>query len=102
MEEFASRQGLDSAAPLSAFRRRVQFAADRGLDLEEIGFPGGLGLADYYTGFVFEMHDPTRPGGDPVAGGGRYDRLPASGRGGRGAGGGFALWLDRLAGEETP
>ena len=29
---------------------------------------------DYYTGFVFELTDPTRTG-DPLVAGGRYDEL---------------------------
>lgn len=104
VDAFSRRLGLDLTVPLDAFRRRVLLAAERGLDPEAIEFSAAFGLKlDYYTGFVFEMLDPTRPKGDPVAGGGRYDRLlkllgadravPAVG---------FALWLDRLAGEETP
>ncbi|MGH2342728.1 ATP phosphoribosyltransferase regulatory subunit [Segnochrobactraceae bacterium EtOH-i3] len=104
VEAFAGRYGLDLSVPLAAFRRRVQLAAERGLDPDEIAFSAAFGLKlDYYTGFVFEMLDPTRPGQGPIAGGGRYDRLlkllgaetavPAVG---------FALWLDRLAAEETP
>ena len=30
---------------------------------------------DYYTGFVFEAHDPARPDAKPALGGGRYDGL---------------------------
>ena len=52
---------------------------------------------DYYTGFVFEAHDPDRTDGRPVVGGGRYDGLvrtlgakadiPAVGA---------AIWCERL------
>ncbi len=53
---------------------------------------------DYYTGFVFELHDPRTPRGGPLVAGGRYDglltrlgsatRIPAVG---------FAAWIERLA-----
>jgi ATP phosphoribosyltransferase regulatory subunit len=56
----------------------------------------GRGL-DYYTGFVFELHDPARRSDRPLVAGGRYDGLlsrlgapepiPAVG---------FAVWIERL------
>ena len=58
----------------------------------------GRGL-DYYTGFVFELHDARGPSG-PLVAGGRYDGLltrlgapepiPAVG---------FAAWIERLRGQ---
>jgi ATP phosphoribosyltransferase regulatory subunit len=57
----------------------------------------GRGL-DYYTGFVFELHDGAARADGPLVAGGRYDALltrlgsatpiPAVG---------FAVWIDRLA-----
>ena len=43
-------------------RQRSRFSA---------GFARNL---DYYTGFIFELHDTARGDGKPVAGGGRYDK----------------------------
>jgi ATP phosphoribosyltransferase regulatory subunit len=57
----------------------------------------GRGL-DYYTGFVFELHDPATAPNGPLVAGGRYDELltrlgskqpiPAVG---------FAVWVERAA-----
>ena len=53
---------------------------------------------DYYTGFVFEMHDPSARISGPLVAGGRYDGMlqrlgakqpiPAVG---------FSVWIERLA-----
>ena len=90
--------GLDLATALDSFDARLGFIAARGLDVGGITFAAGFGRnIDYYTGFVFEAHDPARTDGRPVVGGGRYDRLlttlgakseiPAVGAG---------IWCDRL------
>lgn len=78
---------------------RTGFLAARGVDVARIKFSTAFGRGiDYYTGVVFELHDPAgRVGGQLVAGG-RYDGLltrlgarkpiPAVG---------FAVWIERLA-----
>src|SRR5262249_29348718 len=88
---------LDSA--LDLFESRTGFLAARGIDVARIGFSTAFGRGlDYYTGVVFELHDPNgRVRGQLVAGG-RYDALltrlgspsaiPAVG---------FAVWVERLA-----
>jgi ATP phosphoribosyltransferase regulatory subunit len=83
---------------LDLFESRTGFLAARGIDLKRVRFSTGFGRGfDYYTGFVFELTDPTRTG-DPLVAGGRYDGLltrlgasapiPAVG---------FAVWIERLA-----
>jgi ATP phosphoribosyltransferase regulatory subunit len=79
---------------------RTGFLAARGVDLKRIRFSTAFGRGvDYYTGFEFELHDPSSGGSNPLVAGGRYDGLltrlgapapiPAVG---------FAVWIERLAG----
>jgi ATP phosphoribosyltransferase regulatory subunit len=101
---FAGEAGLDLAASLALFAARAAAIGER-MPSNSIRFAGGFGRPlDYYTGLVFQITATGRD--DPVAGGGRYDRLmdmlgapapvPAIG---------FAIRLDRLdgaGGEGTP
>jgi ATP phosphoribosyltransferase regulatory subunit len=87
------------APALDLFESRTGFLAAHGIDVRRIRFATAFGRGlDYYTGFVFELHDPAgRVAGQLVAGG-RYDGLiarlgyaqpiPAVG---------FAVWIERLA-----
>jgi len=86
------------APALDLFESRAGFLAARGIDLKRVRFSTGFGRGfDYYTGFVFELTDPSRTG-DPLVAGGRYDgllmRLGASEPI---AAVGFAVWIERLA-----
>ena len=89
---------LDLTAALDRFDARLNFMAARGLDLSRVTFATAFGRnLDYYTGFVFEAHDPARASERPIIGGGRYDRLMAT----LGATSdipavGAAIWCDRL------
>jgi len=92
-----ARLALEPA--LDLFESRTGFLAARGVDVARISFSTAFGRGvEYYTGFVFELHDPQgRDVGELVAGG-RYDGLlmrlgasepiPAVG---------FAVWIERLA-----
>jgi ATP phosphoribosyltransferase regulatory subunit len=95
----AAAADLDVEAALDRFDERIGFLAARGVDVSRIAFSARFARnLDYYTGFVFELTDPARADGKPVAGGGRYDGLmqrlgaprpvPAVGA---------SIWLDRLA-----
>jgi ATP phosphoribosyltransferase regulatory subunit len=95
----AAAADLDVEAALDRFDERIGFLAARGVDVARITFSARFARnLDYYTGFVFELTDPARADGKPVAGGGRYDGLmqrlgaarpvPAVGA---------SIWLDRLA-----
>jgi ATP phosphoribosyltransferase regulatory subunit len=86
------------APAIELFESRTGFLAARGIDLKRVRFSTAFGRGiDYYTGFVFELTDPTRTG-DPLVAGGRYDGLftrlgspePISAVG-------FAVWIERLA-----
>ena len=51
------------APALDLFETRTGFLAARGIDVRRIAFSTAFGRGfDYYTGFVFELHDPTRTG----------------------------------------
>jgi ATP phosphoribosyltransferase regulatory subunit len=99
LRAFARQSKLRLDAALDLFESRTGFLAARGVDVSRIRFSTAFGRGlDYYTGFVFELHDPrSRVTGQLVAGG-RYDGLltrlgspkaiPAVG---------FAVWIERLA-----
>jgi ATP phosphoribosyltransferase regulatory subunit len=99
LRELAADARLAIGPAIDLFENRNGFLAARGIDLGRVKFSTGFGRSvDYYTGMVFELHDPrTRVVGQLVAGG-RYDSLlmrlgakspvPAVG---------FAVWIDRIA-----
>jgi ATP phosphoribosyltransferase regulatory subunit len=83
---------------LDLFESRTGFLAARGIDLRRIRFSTAFGRGlDYYTGVVFELHDPSGTVKGELVAGGRYDGLftrlgaaqpvPAVG---------FAVWIDGL------
>jgi ATP phosphoribosyltransferase regulatory subunit len=88
--------GLDRV--LDAFEERNTLLAKRGLALRSVKFATAFGRGfDYYTGVVFEMHDPAGRADGQLVAGGRYDgllarlgnvALPAVG---------FAIWIERMA-----
>jgi len=92
----AQNAGIALDAALDLFESRTGFLAAHDLDVGRIAFSTAFGRGvDYYTGFVFELHDGTAPFG--LVAGGRYDELltrlgapepiPAVG---------FAVFIDRL------
>ena len=100
LRKLAGESGLDLSAALDAFDERTGFLAARGVDVAAISFSAGFARnLDYYTGFIFELHDPARPDLKPIAGGGRYDGvLQRLGAPAPVPAVGASLWLDRLAG----
>jgi ATP phosphoribosyltransferase regulatory subunit len=95
--------GIDLSAALDLFESRTGFLAARGVDVGRIKFSTAFGRGlDYYTGCVFELHDPTKPPNGPLVAGGRYDELltrlgakspiPAVG---------FAVWVGRAGGDNS-
>jgi ATP phosphoribosyltransferase regulatory subunit len=98
MRALSADASLDLTSALDAFDARLGFLAARGLDVPGMSFSARFARdLDYYTGFVFEAHDPDRTDGRPIVGGGRYDGLvrtlgakadiPAVGA---------AIWCERL------
>ena len=90
--------GNELGPALDLFESCNGFLAARDIDLKRIKFSTAFGRGfDYYTGFVFELTDPTRTG-DPLVAGGRYDGLLTRlGSPEPIAAVGFAVWIERLA-----
>jgi ATP phosphoribosyltransferase regulatory subunit len=100
LRALAASAGLKIESALDLFESRAGFLAARGVDVGRIRFSTAYGRGlDYYTGFVFELHDPAAAPNGPLVAGGRYDELlgrlgakspiPAVG---------FAVWIERVAG----
>jgi ATP phosphoribosyltransferase regulatory subunit len=92
-----AKLSLDPA--LDLFESRTGFLAAQGVEVARIRFSTAFGRGlDYYTGFVFELHDAGGQANRPLVAGGRYDGLlmrlgaaepiPSVG---------FAVWIERLA-----
>jgi ATP phosphoribosyltransferase regulatory subunit len=99
LRTIAKDGSLKLDAALDLFESRTGFMAARGVDVRRIKFSTAFGRGlDYYTGFVFELHDPQGRAAGQLVAGGRYDGLltrlgsakpiPAVG---------FAAWIERLA-----
>src|SRR5262249_7468938 len=69
-----STLGLDAAR--DQLEGRTGFLAARGVDVSRLRFSTAFGRGlDYYTGFVFELHDPAARVAGQLVAGGRYDGL---------------------------
>jgi ATP phosphoribosyltransferase regulatory subunit len=99
LRAFAADANIALTAVIDLFESRTGFLAARGVDVARIGFSTAFGRGlDYYTGVVFELHDPSGHVMGQLVAGGRYDALltrlgspnpiPAVG---------FAVWVERLA-----
>ena len=102
LRALAAEARISLGPALDLFENRIglliNLLAARGVDVDRIQFATAFGRGvDYYSGFVFELHDPDgRVDGQLVAGG-RYDvllsrlgsPLPV-------AAVGFAAWIERL------
>src|SRR5262249_25704760 len=99
LRALAASANLRIEPALDLFESRAGFLAARGVDVGVIKFSTAFGRGlDYYTGFVFELHDPSTPPNGPLFPGGVYDELlsrlgekspiPAVG---------FAVWIERVA-----
>ncbi|EJW09583.1 ATP phosphoribosyltransferase regulatory subunit [Rhodovulum sp. PH10] len=99
----AKETGIDLSAALETFSRRTALIAAAGIDVSSIAFATAFGRGlDYYTGFVFELHDPGGTVEGQLVAGGRYDGLFARlGHAAPMPAVGFAAWIDRLSALET-
>jgi len=99
LRALAADAQLDLSAALDLFDRRSGFFTTHGIALSDVHFSTAFGRPmDYYSGMVFELHDPQVRVDGPLVAGGRYD--PLLGR--LGATGtvpavGLAAWVERLA-----
>jgi len=74
LRALASDAAIPIAGALDLLETRTGFLAARGVDVRAVQFSTAFGRGfDYYTGFVFELHDPRAKG--PLIAGGRYDAL---------------------------
>ncbi len=98
LRKLSAEAGLDLNGRIDAYEARTGFLAARGLDVGRVRAQAAfLRNLDYYTGMIFEITDPSRAGGKPLVGGGRYDALlgklgakqpvPAVG---------FSVWVERF------
>jgi ATP phosphoribosyltransferase regulatory subunit len=99
LRALAEDAGISLDPALDLFESRTGFLAASGVDVTRIRFETGFGRGvDYYTGFVFELHDRQGRADGQLVAGGRYDALltrlgstrpvPAVG---------LAVWIERLA-----
>lgn len=91
--------GIAIDAALDTFDRRTGFLTTRGISLADVAFSTAFGRPlDYYSGMVFELHDPEGRVNGPLVAGGRYDPLlPRLGAPQPVPAVGLAAWLERLA-----
>jgi ATP phosphoribosyltransferase regulatory subunit len=96
--------GISLGPALDLFESRVGLLKARGVDVDGIEFATAFGRGvDYYTGFVFELHDPTGQIRGQLIAGGRYDGLLSRlGSPKPVAAVGFAAWIERLAALTAP
>lgn len=99
MRSLAADAGIDISAALDVFDRRTGFLTAYAVNLADVRFSTAFGRPlDYYSGMVFELHDPEHRGCGPLVAGGRYDRLLSRlGAEGVVPGVGLAVWVERLA-----
>jgi ATP phosphoribosyltransferase regulatory subunit len=99
LRALASDAGITLDAALDLFESRTGFLAARGVDVGRIRFSTAYGRGvDYYTGVVFELHDPARRVDRQLVGGGRYDGMLARlGSADPIPAVGLAVWIERLA-----
>lgn len=96
----AAEAGVSLGPALREFERRIGLMAGHGVDVERVAFATAFDRSvDYYSGFVFELHDPSNRADGPLVAGGRYDGLLTRlGSKTPVAAVGFAAWIERLAG----
>ena len=104
LSAFARDANIALAPALELFESRIRRLAARGVALPRIHFSTAFGRGlDYYTGFVFELHDPRGQTDGPLVAGGRYDQLLTRLGSTRAISAvGFAVWIERLAARSAP
>ncbi len=96
----ATEAGFSLNAALDLYEQRTGFLELRGVPLARIRARAGFARAmDYYSGMVFEIRTEALP--QPLAAGGRYDRLLER-LGRKGPALGAAIWVDRLNAAAKP
>jgi ATP phosphoribosyltransferase regulatory subunit len=98
LRTLATEARISLSPALDPFENRIELLAARGVDVNRIRFATAFGRrVDYYSGFVFELHDPAGRVEGQLAAGGRYDVLLSRlGSPQPVAAVGFAAWIERL------
>jgi len=98
LRTLAAEARISLGSALDLFESRIELLAVRGVDVNHIQFATAFGRGvDYYSGFVFELHDPAGRVEGQLAAGGRYDVLLSRlGSPQPVAAVGFAAWIERL------
>jgi ATP phosphoribosyltransferase regulatory subunit len=98
LRALAADARLDMEGALDLFESRTGFLAARGLDVTRVKFSTSYGRGlDYYTGLVFELHDPGGAIDRYLVAGGRYDgMLSRLGSAAPIPAVGFSAWIERL------
>jgi ATP phosphoribosyltransferase regulatory subunit len=99
LRAFAREAEISLEPALDLFESRTRALSARGVDVSRIHFSTAFGRGlDYYTGVVFELHDPRTQANGPLVAGGRYDGLLTRLGSARAISAvGFAVWIERLA-----
>jgi ATP phosphoribosyltransferase regulatory subunit len=99
LRALVAEAGISLGPALDLFESRIGLLAARGVNADRIEFATAFGRGvDYYTGFVFELHDPAGHIDGQLVAGGRYDGLLSRlGSPKPVAAVGFAVWIERLA-----
>jgi ATP phosphoribosyltransferase regulatory subunit len=99
LRAFTKEARLRFDPALDLFESRIGFLASLEIDVSRIRFATAFGRGlDYYTGVVFELHDPSGQVEGQLVAGGRYDGLLSRlGSNGPIPAVGFAAWIERLA-----
>jgi len=99
LRQLAAAANLDLDPVLALLESRNECLLARGIDVAAIQFATAFGRGfDYYTGMVFELHDPSGRADSQLVAGGRYDGLLSQ----LGASSpipavGLAAWIEQLA-----
>jgi ATP phosphoribosyltransferase regulatory subunit len=98
LRALAAEARLSLGPAIDLFESRTEFLVARGVHVDAIRFDTAFARGvDYYSGFVFELHDPAGRVDGQLAGGGRYDVLLSRlGSPQPIAAVGFAAWIERL------
>ena len=76
IERLTVKAGITIGPAIASFRRRLALLEAAGINTSTAVFAAEFGRnIAYYTGFVFQVEVPELGVDEPVAGGGRYDRL---------------------------
>jgi ATP phosphoribosyltransferase regulatory subunit len=104
LRALAAEARISLSPALDLFENRIALLAARGVDVDRIRFATAFGRGvDYYSGFVFELHDPAGGVDGQLVAGGRYDALLSRlGSPQPVAAVGFAAWIERLEALAAP